>query len=227
MLRRNESASVRIPSRKRVLFEPPKSETSGTISELFEFGQETMKHFLKLFLATLMIFGSNFTFALSQSGEDNELIKLGRQQLEMPETIDLDFDELSRFTKALYHHRVVLSEITARLFLEKEDRVSLLEEMVERNNVIFERYNIEAERVAILERVLFKIPEMTDYIKYVAQSIDPEIIKRSKMPKTEEDLRFILEGKVGYSVNEALKSIKNVIGQTSSRGPASDLNNQP
>lgn len=166
-----------------------------------------------IFVYLIVLLSSNSAFAYSQSDEDNEIIRLGREQLEMPETIDLDFDELSRFTKALYHHRVVLSEITARLFLEQEDRVALIKEMVERNNVIFERYNIEAERVAILERVLFEIPELTDYIKYVAQSIDPEVIKRSKMPKTEDDLRFLLEGKVGYSVNDALKSIQKVIGQ--------------
>jgi hypothetical protein len=165
-----------------------------------------------VFLCLFSVF-SGSAFAYSLSDTDNEIVKLGREQLEIPDEIDLEFEELERFTYALHHHRVILSEITARLLLEQEDRASLIKEMVERNEAVFSRYQIDAQRVGVLELVLFKIPEMTDYIKLIARSIDPDIIKRSRMPKTEKDLLFLLEGKVSYSVSEAIDSMKSELKQ--------------
>ncbi|WP_145840216.1 hypothetical protein [Marinobacter sp. P4B1] len=162
------------------------------------------KALLRTALTVFLIFPP-ISIAYTLSDADNKLIELGREQITVPSEIDLDLDELTRFVGALFEHRNVLSEITARMAVGKEDRVALVEEMVDRNKKVFAKYQITAERVAILEHILFQIPEMTDYIEAIAMELPQDVRKNAAIPESFQDVIDRLEGVVDYNVRAAIQ----------------------
>ncbi|WP_342632721.1 hypothetical protein [Marinobacter alkaliphilus] len=181
------------------------------------------RFFAALLSSSLFFFSPLVASALSYA--DNELIELGREQISVPSEIDLDFDELTRFVWALFEHRNVLSEITARLAVGVEDRVDLIEEMTERNEKVFSKYNLSAERVAILERVLFEIPEMMDYIELIAMDLPRDIRSNAKIPSSYDEVIKRLDGVVTYNVKAAIEEQMSLNTGTSNNNSSTWFNN--
>jgi len=119
------------------------------------------------------------------------------------EEIVITLEDLDRFTQAMLRIYALSNEITLRVAAKKEDLMELHGEFNARVLAVLDDWGFTIDRYNEIERSSQLIPSIRKAIGERVRASDERLQSLAKSPKTLEDARRLLEGRVNYPITAA------------------------
>jgi hypothetical protein len=119
---------------------------------------------------------------------------------DQPEEIVITLEDLDRYVAALLRVYALSNEITLRVAAKREDLMDLHKEFNARAVAILNKQGMTIDRYNKIERTSELIPDIFEAIKERVQRSDDRLQRLARSPKTLDDAKLLLQGKVSYPV---------------------------
>lgn len=122
-------------------------------------------------------------------------------QESVPEEIVITLEDLDGYAEAMLRVFALSNEISLRVAAKREDLSLLHKEFNRRALAILDRYGIALDRYNEIERASQLIPSVYEAIRERVLDADETLQSLAQSPKTMDDAKALLAGKVDYPIN--------------------------